>query len=239
MTVTDIERFRVTGDPVDPCDPRNSINLARGRHGVRAVILTGDPADPIDAMLHRSHGEVLRPPPVGDYRGGEYDHVREGHVSTRDRRRMASAGLVSAGGLPADVLCDRCQFDGDASTFVEWWYAQGLKGLDHRAAARNGTRWEDRTRPDPDDDDGDAWADYVRPDPATPAPCQTGTVTASGPVPGLAAYLERLVFAEKLTYAAAYAAHVTDGAPCPDDPGTEWARKARSKVDALVRRAAA
>lgn len=49
--------------------------------------------------------------------------------------------------------------------------------------------------------------------------------------PGLAAYLDRLVYGPKKEYAAAWAAHVVFGAPSPADPGTPWAPKVRAKVE--------
>lgn len=49
------------------------------------------------------------------------------------------------------------------------------------------------------------------------------------------AYLDRLVHEPKRVYAVAYVAHVTGGAPAPEDPGAPWASKVRVKVDRLVK----
>ncbi len=62
--------------------------------------------------------------------------------------------------------------------------------------------------------------------PAAAAPRQTG-----GALPAAATeWLDRLVFAEKRDYAAAYLAHLVAAAPAPVDPGTEWADKARRRA---------
>lgn len=47
-------------------------------------------------------------------------------------------------------------------------------------------------------------------------------------------YLARLVYAPKRDYAAAYLAHILDGAPMPEHPGTEWADKVRTKVARIL-----
>lgn len=48
-------------------------------------------------------------------------------------------------------------------------------------------------------------------------------------------WLARLVFGPKCDYARAYAAAIVTGSQFPVDPGTDWARKARVKVDRLAR----
>lgn len=67
---------------------------------------------------------------------------------------------------------------------------------------------------------GDSWETQQRPD-------ELPTV--------ISIYLGRLVHEPKREYAEQYAEHVLNGGPCPADPGTEWAHKARAKVDRLVK----
>ena len=50
----------------------------------------------------------------------------------------------------------------------------------------------------------------------------------------LDAYLARLVHPPKQAYAAAYAAHLVDGAPAPAEPDAEWADSVRRKVTRYV-----
>lgn len=60
---------------------------------------------------------------------------------------------------------------------------------------------------------------------------------ATASLPGLLAeYVDRLVYPPKRAYADAYARHMVDGDPCPDDPGAEWAEKVRTKVERLTGR---
>lgn len=66
---------------------------------------------------------------------------------------------------------------------------------------------------------------------AVVAPIAPAAGTWSDPV---VEYLERLVFAPKRDYAAAWAAFLFDGAARPADPGTLWAEKVRAKFDRLA-----
>lgn len=168
--------------------------LTRSEHGF----------DIIDALIDRCGGERLAPPAGAD--GGEYDYLTEGKVTSGQVRRLSAAGLISPRGRRADVLADLAGWDGDVSSFVEWYVRQGLAGLDQRRERRTGDEWATQERPD----DG-TW-----------------------PVL-LVEYFDRLVFTAKRTYAEQYAAHLLHGAPLPVDPGSEWAHKARAKVDRLVR----
>lgn len=47
-------------------------------------------------------------------------------------------------------------------------------------------------------------------------------------------WLGRLVFGPKADYARAYVAHLLSGAPAPEDPGAEWAEKARKRAVRVV-----
>ena len=80
-------------------------------------------------------------------------------VSSRDRRRLAGARLVSTvGGDWADVLLEGAavrlpELRGmNADQFVSWYVGECLSGLDRRAAGRDGVRWEDQVEPEPDAD---------------------------------------------------------------------------------------
>lgn len=175
----------------------------------------GTGTDILDAVVTRCAGEPLRIDNVGD--GGETDHLHNGQVSARDVRRLRAAGLVSnRAGLYADQLAEVAGWTGTADEFVSWYCDSCITGLDMRAEARTGIAWHEQERPDDD------------------APEQTGTV-GTLPFPILE-YLMRLVHAPKAEYAGAYAYHIVHGHPCPADPGTEWADKARRKLDALHRR---
>jgi hypothetical protein len=57
--------------------------------------------------------------------------------------------------------------------------------------------------------------------------------------PMLDDYLGRLVYGPKREYAAAWIAHVLEGASAPADPGAPWAEKVRGKVAYYVRKAGA
>lgn len=177
----------------------------------------GTGTDVLDMVHARCRGDILRVNNVG--LGGETDYLASGQVSARDMRRLRAAGLVShTRGCWADDLALIAGWDGTADTFVTWYFESCLAGLAQRADGRTGTAWEDRQEPTPDDYD------------------PTGTVAGDLPA-AIVEYLLRLVFGEKADYAAAYAYHVCTGAPCPDDPGTDWARKARNKVESLARKA--
>lgn len=64
----------------------------------------------------------------------------------------------------------------------------------------------------------------------------TVAAESAGPLPAtIAEYLSRLVYEPKRAYAEAYALHVLFGTERPADPGTEWADKARAKVNRLAR----
>lgn len=180
---------------------------ARGRTATES----GDPADLIDELVRTCQGARLAVPTSTV---GEGDWLRD-HLSKRDRRRLTTAGLLSPHGIAPDQLAHLAGWTGDASGFTEWYCTEGLRGLDQRADRRNGQAWECQTEPEPDE------ADTV----------------ATGELPGaVLEYLVRLVFGEKADYAAAYALHVWTGTECPTDPGTDWAGKARHKLDALHRR---
>ena len=178
----------------------------------------GTGTDVLDAVVTRCAGEPLRIDNVGD--GGETDHLYNGLVSSRDVRRLRAAGLVSnRAGLYADQLAEVAAWTGTADEFVSWYCDSCITGLDMRADLRSGTAWHERERPDDDE---------LEP---------TDTVVTL-PFPMLE-YLMRLVHAPKAAYAGAYAYHLVHGHPCPADPGTEWADKARRKLDALHRRGVA
>lgn len=137
--------------------------MAHAIVGALPAALTGDAADPIDRLLWATGGEVLRLP-TGAERGGEYDQFADGLLTTRDRRRLAGARLVSTdGGLFADQLLSvaterMSALDGmNADQFIVWYVGECLDGLAYRASARAGVRWEDQRRPE--DDYGDALAD--------------------------------------------------------------------------------
>jgi hypothetical protein len=221
---TNLEQYRTRDADGRACEPR-----ARRAAPARAfgrVALTGDPSDRIDAMMHRSHGEVLAPRDARAKRleGGEYDALEQ--VSRGDLRRLTAAGLYSSRhGLPADVLAHRCDFDGSADEFVAWWVREGVAGLEDRASRREGEAWHELERPE------DSWHELEA--------LEARERLEGGALPdALAAYLGRLIFDEKATYAAAYVAHVVEGATCPTDPGTGWALKVRRRVDSLARVAA-
>lgn len=179
---------------------------------IGTVTPSGVAVDIIDALMYRTTGEVLSTPAGAT--GGEYDCWPE-LVDRRGMRRLVAAGLVSRlHGLPADRLAEVAGWDGTPDTFVAWYLGQALAGLDARADRRSGTPWECQERPADD----------------TPG-------TVGGELPAcVLEYLDRLVFGDKLTYAAGYAWHLWDHTPTPADPGTEWAGKVRHKLDAMHRR---
>lgn len=72
---------------------------------------------------------------------------------------------------------------------------------------------------------------------ASPVSAQTPPVAGELPAP-VVEWLGQLVYTPKRDYAAEYAAARIAGAELPDDPGTDWARKARQKVDRLLKVAA-
>ena len=173
--------------------------------------LTGSPADIVDALLSRTAGEVLAPP--AGCTGGEYDCWPE-LVDRRTMRRLVAAGLVSSHGIPADRLADIAGWDGTPDTFVTWYLDEAIAGLDARHAGRDGTAWHEQPEPEPEPE----------------GPC---TVALPDEVVD---YLLRLVYGTKLDYASEYAWHLWQGAPAPADPGTDWAGKARHKLEAMHRR---
>lgn len=173
---------------------------------------TGHPDDLVDDLIARCGGEVLAP--AGKRAGGEYDLLTDGHVTRTDMRRLVASGLVSPHGVPADVLADRFGWQGDAGSFVDHYVSTSLAGLAARRERRQGDSWVDQVRPDEDEE---------------PAESMTGTVRdLTGPCLD---YLSRLVYGPKRDYASCYAMAVCGHCPMPDDPGTEWAGKARRKVD--------
>lgn len=105
--------------------------------------LSGRADDPIDQALRFTAGEVLRPP--ASTRGGEYDHWRAAG-NRQVKKRLIRAGLVSAGGQPADVLADMVEarngprMNGDE--FCAWWIDQCIAGLDLRRNLRRSWRQE-------------------------------------------------------------------------------------------------
>ena len=127
-----------------------------GLVGIFAPAFAGDAADPIDRLMTVTCGEVLRLPTGGE-RGGEYDPLLL--VSTRVRRRLAGARLVSSdAGMWADellaVAAARCPLleTMNPDEFVSWYVAECIAGLDRRADVRSGARWEDQCEPEPDAD---------------------------------------------------------------------------------------
>jgi hypothetical protein len=76
----------------------------------------------------------------------------------------------------------------------------------------------------------EALAPVAMPSPVVAAPVASGTTWPAAVVD----YLARLVFEPKQLYAAAVALAMIEGGPMPEDPGTEWAEKARRKLDRLV-----
>ena len=77
-------------------------------------------------------------------------------------------------------------------------------------------------------------ADTPKPQPVAP-PRHPEPARTPGVFPEpIADFLARLVYETKREYATAYAAHRCHGTPLPADPGTDWAMKARVKVDRLV-----
>lgn len=68
-------------------------------------------------------------------------------------------------------------------------------------------------------------APTLEPAPAPAAPTDGAALPAT-----VVDWLDRLVFADKRAYAAAWAAHVIHGADAPADPGTDWADKARRRL---------
>lgn len=79
--------------------------------------------------------------------------------------------------------------------------------------------------------------------------CQTAAARAEDPEPvvparahldenvrdALVAWCDRLIYGPKALYAAAYVEHLVDGAPEPEDPGTEWAAKVRRRAAWIIR----
>ena len=184
---------------------------------------SGTGSDVLDMVHDRCAGEILRVDDVG--KGGETDYLAAGHVRPRDMKRLRAAGLVSnTRGCRADVLAHVAGWTGTADEFLTWYVETCIQGLKARAESREGRAWHELERP-VDDEPADVAPEYGAPADVLPEPvCE---------------YLMRLVHGPKADYASAYAYHVVHGHPAPDDPGTEWAIKARRKVDALVRRGGA
>jgi hypothetical protein len=67
----------------------------------------------------------------------------------------------------------------------------------------------------------------------TPDPVHRPPVPNTPSSDTLDAYLGRLIYGPKKDYAAALAAHLQAGAPRPDDPGKDWARKVETKLERL------
>lgn len=180
----------------------------------RQVQFSGVAGDIIDALMVRTNGERLAPPPAGDV-AAEYDGYRDDH-SKHELRRLCANGLVHSLGLRADQLAHVADWDGGADEFVAFYCTEALAGLRQRDERKSSAgEWADRVRPDDECE-------------------QAGTV--AGEIPeSVLEWLERLLFGAKANYAAEYALAVCCAQVMPDDPGTEWARKARSKVDAMHR----
>lgn len=215
-----------------------SVNLTTERLG---PVVSGDPGDPIDYLYRVCLGSVLG---VGDTSAGEYDSLARGAVSTRDRRRLAAARLVSSSGDPADVLLydiqqsDTCPAELVSATpdeFVAWYVRTALSGLAYRADGRSGDAWHDY-----DDDPryldhlADAYGEPIEPDaePIAAAPAsRAGTVRPTWFVEWCA----RLVHAPKRELLERLGAAQWDGAPAPVIPDTDWGRDVERKFTRRAR----
>lgn len=162
-------------------------------------------------MLTRSRGLVLRAP--ADTTSGEYDGWRQG-FSRRDVRRLVGAGLVARDGLAADQLLH--EFDGchdmNADEFVSWWMAEGLRGLDIRAARRSGVTSSDE-RPD------DAWDEYLAESVAEPI--ALAEVCAAAPE-WFAEWCARIVHGPKLDVLTMLGAAEWCGSSAPAPINAAW-----------------
>ena len=170
-----------------------------------------DPADPISRLLTWTGGDVLRV--GGDCSGGEMDSYRGGMLSTRTLRRLAGAQLVStSGGLPADVLLEQVRpyvpalASATPDEFVSWWVAECVTGLDVRAAARAGRRWEDQPEPEPEPELA-PWPEWVD------------------------EWIGRLLHPPKVAYLCELAAWRFNGEPEPAAQLAPWAVKLRARFD--------
>lgn len=183
---------------------------------------TGRADDIIDALLARTHGNVLAPPSTVRNGGGEYDAWCD--LNRRDVRRLVAAGLLRRGGMQADRLAHECDWQGNADEFVAWYVSEALRGLDARAELRAGDAWADRERPDDDEsfDAGNETGDGIQHAPTLPEP--------------LCAYLRRLQYDRKRQYAAAVILAMHDGSPIPTC-AAEWAPRVVSKVIRYYRKA--
>jgi len=182
----------------------------------RLAVRTGAPDDLIDALLTRSHGDILRAP--ADSSSGEYDSWRQ-QFSRRDIRRLVAAGLIGPSGWAADVFASRCGFDGTPDECVSWWCAEGLRGLDIRATRRPGgaTDWANAERPADDVPELDTAEVLAR-------------LVALEVVPEWwHAWIERTVHAPKLDALVALAAETWLGEPMPTEPTAKWWPKVRSQ----------
>lgn len=184
----------------------------------RQVQFSGVAGDIIDALMVRTGGERLAPPPIGDT-AGEYDGFRDDH-SKHELGRLCANGLVHSLGLRADQLAHCASWLGSADEFVAYYCTEALAGLRQRDERKSSSgEWADQVRPDDTDDE-----------------LEPAVAPIAGQIPeSVLEWLERLLFGAKANYAAEYALAVCCGLVMPDDPGTEWARKARSKVDAMHR----
>lgn len=187
--------------------------------------------DVLDVMIESSGGSVLRAPAVGA--GGEYDDWVQ--WSRRDVRRLVGAGLIAADGLAADVLLTACQHGPRAGVFmsmnadelVSWWFAEGLRGLDVRAARR--ARAERTERPDADWQALQELADVER------AEAARGLLLdlVSSPAPRwFHDWCGRTVHEPKLLALAELGAAEWMSAPVPVDNGAAWWSKLVAKFDA-------
>ena len=171
---------------------------------------SGDPGDPLDWLLTVTQGEVLRLPDA-DATGGEYDSLRQ--FSTRDRRRLAGAGLVGRDrGASADVLLHSVQesyccpaelVDANPDEFVTWFVDTALAGLDHRQSGTVATEPE----PEPVAVVGTVWPEWLE------------------------AWCARTVYGPKAELLGLLGAAAYMGAPWPAIPAAEWAPKMVGKFE--------
>ena len=202
--------------------------------GIRPPMLSGDASDPIDRLMAVTCGEVLQLP--GDEcSGGEYDSFAAGAVSARVRRRLAGARLVSShGGLRADELQQVAelrlpQLGGmNADEFVAWYVAECVAGLDHRAAGRDGVRWEDQTEPDPDDYEPPVSVHRAPSSSSVDlgpgvAPCADDALSIPGAPGWFVAWVLRTVHPPKVALLAELGRWAWANGPLPVLPGDAWA----------------
>lgn len=228
----------------------NAGGARRPRRVFGVAVRSGDPADPLDALLALIGDDVLGSPSAEHRGNGEHDYYRE-HVSTRSFRRLVAAGLIRRGGMAPDRLADVCGWEGDPSSFVEWYVTTALAGLDHRAEVREGTPWHERERTD------EEWAEWAEAEgvalvaeeePALSAILEPAIALAGEPAalpavmapataphddetwpPRLAEYLDRLLHAPKREHALRVARAARHGEKIPTCRA-KWSRDVETKV---------